>query len=243
MENIIEVKNVSMTIGNFSLKNISFAVPSNKIIALVGGNGSGKSVLIRTLLNIIESKEGEINFFGKSLNRKEKEIKNQIGIVFDDGFFFEQLTIKQMTEIVSNGYSEWKQSLFEKYLRKFNLQENTLIKDLSKGMKMKYALALSLSHNAKLLILDEPTSGLDMAIRKELLKLLRDEMQNSDKTILFSSHIVSDIDTLADQLIILEQGSLIFDGSVEEFKNLQATGRNRSLEDALVSVIGGESSI
>ena len=192
MQNILEVKNLSMNIGDFSLKDISFSIPSNTIVALVGGNGSGKSVLIRTLLNIFRRQQGDINFFGESIANKEKEIKNQIGIVYDDGCFFEQLSILQMTEILSKGYSQWNQEKFDNYLDKFDLNATSLIKDLSKGMKMKYALAVSLSHEAKILILDEPTNGLDIVVRREILKILRDEMRDFGSTIIFSSHIISD---------------------------------------------------
>lgn len=144
------------------------------------------------------------------MEKSEKQIKNRIGIVLDDGCFYEELSLAEMKSIISAAYTEWSELDFKRYMDLFSLDPKQKINTLSKGMKMKYALALALSHNAELLIMDEPTSGLDPLIRSQLLKVLTDYMENGGKGVFLSTHITSDLDKIADMLIMINNGRIVF---------------------------------
>lgn len=144
------------------------------------------------------------------MEKNEKKIKDCIGIVLDDGCFYDELSLAEMKSIISSAYTEWSEQDFKRYMDMFSLDPTQKINTLSKGMKMKYALALALSHNAELLIMDEPTSGLDPLIRSQLLKVLTDYMENGGKGVFFSTHITSDLDKIADMLIMINNGRIVF---------------------------------
>lgn len=218
MCNVVEANNLNLQIGNFKLQNASFKINKGSIVALVGNNGAGKSVLIKGLLNIIALKKGEIKFWNENLLGKEKEIKERIGCVFDDGYFYEQLTLAEMSKIVSAGYKQWDHLSFINYIKDFELNLNQEINQLSKGMKMKFALAIALSHSADLLIMDEPTAGLDVVFRKKILKILLDYVQKNKGTILFSTHLATDVEKIADCILVLKNGRIIYTGSRTRFE-------------------------
>ena len=208
MDNIIKVNNLTKTYDNFKLDNITLEIKKGSIIGLIGENGAGKTTLIKLLLGLIKKDKGDILLFNKILNSKVKE---DIGVVLDDSFFPEVIKVKDVNPVMKNIYKSWDEKLFFKYLKDFSLNENMLIKNLSKGMKKKLEIITALSHHPKLLILDEPTSGLDPVVRKEILDIFLDFIENGENSILFSSHITSDIESIADYIIFIDNGKLVFD--------------------------------
>ena len=161
MENILEVKNLCKNYDKFSLKNISLNLPKGTIMGLVGENGAGKSTTIKAILNLLHTSDGIIKIFGLDCKEHEMEIKEDIGIVLDEGFVSEYLNPKDINTIMKDMYKNWDEELYFKYLADFKLPEDKISKEYSSGMKMKLKIAVALAHHPKLLILDEPTSGLD----------------------------------------------------------------------------------
>ena len=210
MNDILKVENLNKSYGDFSLSNVTFSLPEGCITGFIGVNGAGKTTTLRTLLGLAKKQSGNIQFFGLEMEKNEKQIKDRIGIVLDDGCFYDELSLAEMKGIISAAYTDWSEQDFKRYMDMFSLDPKQKISMLSKGMKMKYALALALSHNAEFLIMDEPTSGLDPLIRSQLLKALTDYMENGGKGVFFSTHITSDLDKIADMLIMIDNGRIIF---------------------------------
>lgn len=210
MNDILKVENLNKSYGDFSLADVTFSLPEGCITGFIGINGAGKTTTLRTLLGLTKKQSGNIQFFGLEMEKNEKKIKDRIGIVLDDGCFYDELSLAEMKSIISSAYTEWSEQDFKRYMDIFSLDPKQKINTLSKGMKMKYALALALSHNAELLIMDEPTSGLDPLIRSQLLKVLTDYMENGGKGVFFSTHITSDLDKIADMLIMIDNGRIVF---------------------------------
>ena len=210
MNDILNVENLNKSYGDFSLTDVTFSLPEGCITGFIGINGAGKTTTLRTLLGLAKKQSGNIRFFGLEMEKNEKKIKDRIGIVLDDGCFYDELSLAEMKSIISSAYTEWSEQDFKRYMDMFSLDPTQKINTLSKGMKMKYALALALSHNAELLIMDEPTSGLDPLIRSQLLKVLTDYMENGGKGVFFSTHITSDLDKIADMLIMINNGRIVF---------------------------------
>lgn len=208
MDNIIKVNNLTKTFSDFKLDNITLEMKKGSIIGLIGENGAGKTTLIKLLLGLIKKDKGDVLIFNQKLNNKVKE---DIGVVLDDSFFPEVIKVKDINYIMKNIYKSWDEQLFFKYLQAFSLNENMLIKNLSKGMKKKLEIITALSHHPRLLILDEPTSGLDPIVRKEILDIFLDFIENGENSILFSSHITSDIESIADYIVFIDNGKLVFD--------------------------------
>lgn len=210
MNDIIKVDGLNKSYGDFSLTDITFSLPEGCITGFIGINGAGKTTTLRTLLRLTQKISGNIQFFGLDMDKNEKEIKNRIGIVLDDGCFYDELSLTEMKSIISSAYTSWSEQDFKRYMDMFSLDPKQKINTLSKGMKMKYALALALSHNAELLIMDEPTSGLDPLIRSQLLEILTKYMENGGKGVFFSTHITSDLDKISDMLIMIDKGHIVF---------------------------------
>ena len=219
MEPILEVKGLYKEFRDFTLKNIDMELGRGYIMGFIGPNGAGKSTTIKLIMNLLKKDGGQIKIFGKDHVEHEQEIKNRIGFVFDENHFYEELTVSEMKWVVSRLYNKWDENAFKKYLRKFQLTENKKIKELSKGMKMKFSLAVALSHNAEFLIMDEPTSGLDPLIRSELLDILSEEIQDENKAVLFSTHITSDLDKIADYITLIDNGEIVFSTMKDDLLN------------------------
>ncbi|MFR2552948.1 MAG: ABC transporter ATP-binding protein, partial [Clostridioides difficile] len=177
MENILEVYNLNKTYTDFSLSNISFALPEDCITGFIGVNGAGKTTTIRSILDVVKRDSGKIKIFGKDFDGNEKELKNRIGVVFDDSYFYEELSMAEMKSIIAPSYDNWCEEDYQQNMKRFNLNPKQRIDTLSKGMKMKFALALALSHKAEFLIMDEPTSGLDPLISSQILDILTEYMK------------------------------------------------------------------
>lgn len=210
MNDILRVKNLNKSYKNFSLTDVSFSLSEGCITGFIGINGAGKTTTLRTILDLAKKDSGNIQFFGLDMDKNEQQIKNRIGVVLDDGCFYEELSMAEMKSILASAYTDWSEQDFKHYMDMFSLDPKRKINTLSKGMKMKYALTLALSHNAELLIMDEPTSGLDPLSRSQLLNVLNDYMENGGKGVLFSTHITSDLDKIADMLIMIHNGRIVF---------------------------------
>ena len=210
MNDILKVENLNKSYKNFSLTDVTFSLPEGCITGFIGINGAGKTTTLRTILGLTQKTSGNIQIFGLDMEKNAKQIKNRIGVVLDDGCFYDELSLAEMKSIIASVYTTWSEQDFKHYMDMFALEPKQKISTLSKGMKMKYALALALSHNAELLIMDEPTSGLDPLIRSQLLKVLTDYMENGGKGVFFSTHITSDLDKIADMLIMINNGHIVF---------------------------------
>lgn len=215
-EKCLELKNVCKSFHDFTLNNISFTLPQGYIMGLVGPNGAGKTTTIQLILNMLEKDTGEILVFGKDHVVSEKELKQDIGTVFDNIFYMDSWTVKDTEKAVSIFYNDWRHDIFTDMLKRFDLPQNKKVGELSRGMQMKLMLACAFSHNAKLLMLDEPTSGLDPVTRDELLEILQDYIKDGERSVLFSTHITSDLEQVADYITFINQGNLIFTGSMED---------------------------
>ncbi len=216
MEPILKVENLSKKYDGFALKNISFNLPKGSIMGLVGENGAGKTTTIKLILNLVKKDGGNINIFNLDNIEDEQKIKENIGVVFDNSYFHDNLMPKDISKIMNNIYSNWEDDIFLDYLRIFKLPKDKEVKEFSKGMKMKLSIAVALSHNPQLLILDEPTSGLDPIVRSEILDIFLDYIQDEEKSILFSTHITSDLDKIADYITFIHDGEIILSESKEE---------------------------
>ncbi len=211
--NAIEIHDVHKSFAGFSLKDISFSVPQGTVMGFVGENGAGKSTTIKCILNLLKKEYGEIFLFGKDIVEHELAIKNDIGVVFDDLHIPETLNATQLDKFMKKVFKTWDSTYYFERLAQFKVPERKKVKKLSRGMRMKLSIALALSHHPKLLILDEPTSGLDPIIRDEILDLFLDFMQDETHSILFSSHITSDLEKIADYITFIHNGEILFSES------------------------------
>lgn len=209
-ENALEVRNLRKDYGDFVLDKLSFTLPRGVIMGLIGENGAGKSTTINCILNEIQKDAGEILIFDKDNIADEKEIKSKLGVVFDENHFPDIFTPLEIGKFMAGIYSGWEWPTYRQFLEKFELPKGKKIKDFSKGMKVKLAFAVALSHNAELLILDEATSGLDPIIRDDVLDMLIDFVQDESHSVLVSSHITSDLEKVADYITFIHKGKLIF---------------------------------
>ncbi|MDW4528711.1 ABC transporter ATP-binding protein [Rossellomorea marisflavi] len=210
MENAIELRNVEKRFNGFEINDFSLEVKKGFITGLIGGNGVGKSTTLKMILNLLEPDRGELKVFGLNYSDHEKEIKERIGFVFDENVFYEQLTLHEMKKIAKWSYSRWDDNVFDQYVTMFQLPLKKKLKTFSKGMLMKASLAVAFSHHAELILMDEPTAGLDPIFRRELLDILHSVMEEGEKTILYSTHITTDLESAADYITFIHDGRHIF---------------------------------
>lgn len=213
----LDIKNLNKKYEHFHLKNVSFQLEMGYIMGFIGANGAGKTTTIKSILNLTRMDSGEIHILGKNMTEHEVELKQEIGSAFGDINFYTRSKIKTLTNVIKRFYSNWDDETYYKYLKKFNLIEDKKISELSTGMKVKYSLALALSHGAKLLIMDEPTSGLDPVARDNLLDIFQELVQDGEISILFSTHITSDLEKCADYVTYIDNGQIINSAEKEEF--------------------------
>ena len=200
---MLSVKNLKKEYDKFKIDKVSFSVERGKITGLIGNNGAGKTTVLKCVIGVLQYDFGEIIIDGLMLGHHEEEYKEKIGIVFDSGYFYENLTLEEMKKIISAAYRNWDEEVYQGYLKNYKLDSKLKIETLSQGMKMKYALALALSHNAEILIFDEPTSGLDPKTRQLFCEEMIDQKKHG-RTILFSTHITSDLDKIGDNIILMD---------------------------------------
>lgn len=209
MANIIEIEHLSKHYDNFSLNDINLTIPEGCIMGLVGENGAGKTTLIHCLLNTSKFEKGKIKIFGKNVADHDLTLKKELGVVLDGSFFSEYLTASDINKVMKQFYPNWDEMLYWQYLEDFKLPKRKIVKEFSKGMRMKLEIATALAHHPKLLILDEPTSGLDPVVRNEILDIFMDFIQDSKKSILLSTHITSDLEHIADYITFIHNGKII----------------------------------
>lgn len=214
---MLEINNLTKEFyEGFKLDDVSFKLEPGYIMGFIGPNGSGKSTTIKLIMNLLKKDSGEIKIFGKDHLKYEVEIKDRIGFVYDESYFYENLTIEKMKNVIAPFYSKWDEEQFQNYITTFELGPRYQIKKLSKGMKMKLSLAIALSHHAEFIIMDEPTSGLDPIFRREILDILYDIIQDENISIFFSTHITTDLERIADYITYINKGKIIFSKSKDE---------------------------
>lgn len=214
MENILEVSRVNKAFKDFALQDVSFSLEKGYIMGFIGPNGAGKSTIIRCIMDLIHIDSGTIKLFG--IDDNLTTLKQRVGFVYDQDVFFEELTVEKNKRIVASFSDKWDDALFYQYVKDFGIPLAKPVKSLSKGTKMKFALAVALSHHAELIIMDEPTSGLDPIFRKELLDILQDVIQDENKAIFFSTHITTDLEQIADYITFIVDGKILLCQETEE---------------------------
>lgn len=215
MENILELQQIckSFPKSNFILDKLSFSLPYGAILGFVGENGAGKTTTIGCILNTVRKDSGMVKLFGKEMRDIDTDIREKIGVVYDGDNFPSFWTAKQLSQVMEGIYTQWDNALFQKYLEDFHLPVKQKIKNYSRGMTMKLAIAVALSHHPQLLILDEATSGLDPIMRDEMLDVFLEFVQEESHSILLSSHITSDLEKVADYITFIHNGKLIMTAS------------------------------
>lgn len=216
MSNAIEVTGVSKTYKNYKLSDVSFGVPKGYITGLIGPNGAGKSTIIKMIMGMVQPDKGSISVFGNVLSPHSGDYKEEIGYVSDENIFYDCITMGRMKQIIAPFYSRWDEDAYTKYMTLFELPARKKIKDCSKGMKMKFSIAMALSYHPSLLIMDEPTAGLDPVFRRELLDLLSEYIMDEEKSILFSTHLTTDLDRVADYITFLNKGKLVLSDTKDD---------------------------
>lgn len=209
MENTILVRDLCRRFPDFTLDHVSFRVPKGRIVGFIGENGAGKSTTINLILNELKKDGGTVEVLGR--DHADPTVKNDVGVVFDACNFPEVFTPRDVEKVLSGVYPAWDGGAYREYLRRFALSERKRIKAFSKGMKMKLAISAALAHRPRLLILDEATAGLDPVVRDEILGLLLDFIQDEEHSVFFSSHITSDIQKIADYVVLIHQGKVVFE--------------------------------
>jgi ABC-2 type transport system ATP-binding protein len=209
MENVIEIESLRKTYKEFILKSVSLSIPKGYITGLIGPNGAGKTTIIKLIMNLIRRDGGAIRVFGLDNRDHEVEVKDRIGFVYDTPNFYEDQDLLTLMRSIGPFYTKWNEKQFLGLLDRFGLSRKKKFSSLSKGMKTKFSLALALSHDADLIIMDEPTTGLDPLFRREFLEMLGEIMQSEEKSVLFSTHITSDLDRIADYVMFIENGDLL----------------------------------
>ena len=208
--NAIECHDLTKAYRGFTLDHLTFSLPAGCILGLVGENGAGKSTTLKLLMNAISRDEGQVSLLGVDNQSPEfLQTKQDIGVVLDEACLPEVITPRETGKLMALTYTRWDQGLYEQYLARFALPKDKKFKELSRGMKMKLAIAAALSHGAKLLLLDEATSGLDPMVRDEVLDVFSDFAAQDDHAVLISSHIVSDLEKICDYIAFIHKGKLM----------------------------------
>lgn len=239
--NLIEVNGLCKNFEKFQLKNVSMTLEEGFIMGFIGRNGAGKSTTLKTMLNLMKSDGGTIKLCGLSNPRDEIEIKNQVGYVFGGVDFYPEAKISRITDVTKSFYKEWNEELYKSLCERFEIDQNKKFKHLSAGMKVKYSVAVAMSHNPRLLILDEPTSGLDPAARDDLVLLFQEFIEDGQHSILFSTHITSDLEKCADYITYIKQGEILASTDRETFHNsyISVAGKKEQLASEVESKIIG----
>ncbi len=230
MDMALGIKGLCKEYKGFTLKDVSFSLPPGFIMGLIGPNGAGKTTIIKLIMNLIRRNAGEIRVLGLDNIRSEAEIKSRIGFVYDNPYFYDDVRLETLKSAIAPFYPGWDEALSRKLMEEFELPMKKKFKALSHGMKMKFSLAIALSHDADLLILDEPTAGLDPVFRIELLDRLASLMENDRKSVLFSTHITTDLERTADYITFIREGEIVFSLAKDELLENWAvlkTGRDR----------------
>ena len=233
--NTLEVRNLRKVYPAFTLQDVSFTVPAGSVTGLVGRNGAGKSTTLKSLLGLVHPDGGEVRFCGMDTAENEKAFKEEIGVVLGGIDFYPKKKLKTITAVTKKFYVNWDEEAYRRYMALFALDENKRVDQLSNGMRVKYLIALALSHHAKLLILDEPTSGLDPVSRDELVQLFKALVADGQRSVLFSTHITSDLEKCADAIVYIKEGKVYQAATMQEFM-LTNADKGATLEDIIVAI-------
>ena len=235
MSDILRLENVRKTYPSFTLKDVSFEVKPGQIVGFIGRNGAGKTTTLKCIMNLIHYESGKISAFETDMSKNELENKQRIGFALSELNYYPNKTIRQLVNVTKRFYKKFDQKKFDEACRLFNLNQDKKLEELSSGMKVKYSVAIALSHEAELLILDEPTSGLDPVSRDEILDIFRKIVKNKDRAILFSTHITSDLDKCASDITYIHDGEIIFSGNKNEFINSYLFIKDKSMNKKLLN--------
>ena len=214
--NKIEIKNLKKDYQNFALKDVNFSIPEGYVTGFIGRNGMGKTTSIKSILSLIQYQGEILSIHG---DEKTKLDNQKIGVIMDDSFLAKDWNMELVNQAMKVGYDAWNENTYWEFLEKFHIDKKLKVKELSRGMKIKLMLSIALSHNAELLILDEPTSGLDPSMREEFVEVISDYMQDDRHTVLFSTHITQDLETIADYIVFIDNGEIVLALEKEEFIN------------------------
>ncbi|WP_425539874.1 ABC transporter ATP-binding protein [Microaceticoccus formicicus] len=212
MSKAISFNSVTKQYSEFTLDKVSFDIPKGFITGFIGPNGSGKTTSIKSLLSLINPDSGLIKVFNKDI-KYSKDYLQEIGIVMDESFLVKDWLVKDISKSFSMFYTSWDDMTFTKYLKQFLIPKNIKIKELSRGMAVKLMLAIALSHDTKILVLDEPTSGLDPSAREEICEILQEYVEDDNRTVFFSTHITADLESIADYIVFLIDGNIVYSGT------------------------------
>lgn len=233
MMDLLRVKGLSKHYPGFVLQEVNFALPQGKIMGLIGTNGAGKTTTLKAMLNLVRPSAGSIQMFGRNFLQNEESCKQDIGVVLGEIDFYNHKKLAAITAVTKRFYKSWSEDAYQKYLKAFSLNPEKRVKELSSGMRVKYMLALALSHDAKLLILDEPTSGLDPVSRDDLLNLFGEIVKDGTRSILFSTHITTDLEKCADEITYIKGGKLLLSAEkaifAQSFAHLKTPGEQGEL--------------
>ena len=213
----LTVENLTKTYPSFTLDNVSFTLSRGRIMGLIGKNGAGKSTTLKSILNLVSPDGGRIELLGMSFPQREEECKQKTGVVLGGIDFFQHKRLETITAVTRRFYRDWDQSACDRYMKEFDLDPHKRVRELSAGMRVKYLIALALSHGAELFLFDEPTSGLDPVSRDELLTLFRAIAADGKRSILFSTHITSDLERCADDITYIKDGRLLSSAPKADF--------------------------
>ncbi len=232
---MLEVSNLCKTYPTFQLRDVSFAVEPGTIMGLIGRNGAGKSTTLKSLLHLVRPDGGAVRMFGMDFYANELQCKQSIGVVLGSADFYVNRKVRAVTDVTRRFYDAWDEAKYRRLLALFAIDEEKKLRELSEGMKVKYMLALALSHDARLLILDEPTSGLDPVSRDELTALFRRVVESGERSILFSTHITSDLEKCATHITLLHEGAVRCSDTRAGFL-ARYRAHGATLEDVFVSL-------
>ncbi len=233
--NTLEVRNLHKVYPAFTLQDVSFTVPAGSVTGLVGRNGAGKSTTLKSLLGLVHPDGGEVRFCGMDTAEHEKAFKEEIGVVLGGIDFYPKKKLKTITAVTKKFYVNLDEEAYRRYMALFALDEQKRVDQLSNGMRVKYLIALALSHGARLLILDEPTSGLDPVSRDELVQLFKALVADGQRSVLFSTHITSDLEKCADAIVYIKDGKVYQAATMQEFMSTNAD-KGATLEDIIVAI-------
>ena len=217
MNDVLTLENVCKKYPSFSLKDVSFSVKPGEIMGFIGRNGAGKTTTLKSIMNLIHYENGKITAFGSDMRENELENKQRIGFALSELNYYPHRTIRQLMNVTKRFYKNFDEKKFDEVCKLFNLNIDKKLEELSSGMKVKYSVAVALSHHAELLILDEPTSGLDPVSRDEVLDIFREIVKSGERAILFSTHITSDLDKCASNITYIHDGEILYTGTKKDF--------------------------
>ncbi len=233
MEEILKIENLNKKYPSFSLKDVSFSVKPGQIMGFIGRNGAGKTTTLKCIMNLLHYESGEISAFEKDMTQHELENKQRIGFALSELNYYPNKSIRQLMSVTKKFYKNFDEQKFNEVCKLFNLDLDKKLEQLSSGMKVKYSVAVALSHHAELLILDEPTSGLDPVSRDEILDIFREIVKNKDRAILFSTHITSDLDKCASDITYIHDGEIKYTGAKKNFVDSYLFVKDKTMNKSL----------